>query len=197
MKQNDKWYKHAQIRNLVDMHIPNGEGYLDKFDPAIYAENVKKSGADAAYIYSGNCLGLNFYPSKVAPRHKAADRDIFGQTVKECRKRGLKVVGYTNTWATFTVDEHPEWSVVYADGTTRRSKTRFGTPCINNEEYVQSVLARVTELISSYKLDGFWMDMVGICAPVCHCEACKKKYGKPLPEKLDINDPAFYDYMRF
>ena len=50
------WYKNSQIRNLVDMHIPNGDGYLDKFDPAKYAENVKKTGATTAYLYSCNVL---------------------------------------------------------------------------------------------------------------------------------------------
>ncbi len=195
------WYKASQIRNLVDMHIPNGEGYLEKFDPAKYAENVKKTGAITAYLYSCNCLGLCFYPTKVGLRHKAADRDIFGETVKECRKRGLKVVGYTNTWATFVVDKYPEWNVVYADGSTRRDKLRFGTPCVSNEGYVDYVCAHVRELVSSYKLDGLWMDMVGISASVCFCEACKKKFraefGRDLPTTIAPDSTEFFDYMGF
>ena len=195
------WYKNSQIRNLVDMHIPNGEGYLEKFDSAKYAENVKKSGATTAYLYSCNCLGLCFYPTKVGLRHKAADRDIFGQTVDECRKRGLKVVGYTNTWATFVVDKHPEWSVVYADGSRRRDKLRFGTPCVGNDEYVDYVCAHVRELVSSYKLDGLWMDMVGISAPVCFCESCKKKFraefGRDMPTTIEPDSTEFFDYLGF
>ena len=87
----EKWYHHNPVRSLVDMHIPNGEGYLGKFDPVRYAENVKRSGATVAYIYSTNCLGLRFYPTNIGMRHKEAERDIFGQTVAECRKRGLAV----------------------------------------------------------------------------------------------------------
>ena len=112
----NQWFKKDILRNLVDMHIPNGEGYLDKFDAAKYAANVKKSGATVAYIYGSNCLGLCFYPTKIGMRHKAADRDIFGQTVIECRKVGLDVVGYLNSWGSFVCDEHPEWSVVDKNG---------------------------------------------------------------------------------
>ena len=195
------WYKRNQIRNLVDMHIPNGEGYLEKFDPAAYAENVKKSGATCAYIYSCNCLGLCFYPTKIGLRHKEADRDIFGETVKECRKRGLDVVGYANTWMTFVADEHPEWQTVRPDGTTKREKERYGTPCASNDEFVDYVCARSYELVSSYKLDGFWLDMIGVAAPVCHCKACKEKYekkfGRPLPLAVDKHDPEIYDYLAF
>ncbi len=195
------WYKRNQIRNLVDMHIPNREGYLEKFDPVKYAENVKKSGATCAYIYSCNCLGLCFYPTKVGMKHNEADRDLFGETVKECRKRGLDVVGYANTWMTFVVDEHPEWQSVYADGTTKRDTERFGTACMNNDEFVKYVCDRSYELVSSYKLDGFWLDMVGIYVPICHCESCKRKYrkqfGRELPKVLDRNSSETYEYLRF
>ncbi len=197
----EKWYKSSLIRNLVDMHIPNRDGFLEKFDPVKYAENVKKSGADTAYIYSCNCLGLCLYPTKVGIQHKEAYRDLFGNTVKECRKRGLKVVGYTNTWATFVADAHPDWNVVYESGKTRRDTMRFGTPCVNNDAYVDYVCAHCYELVSTYKLDGFWLDMVGISAPVCHCPTCKEKYkaktGKDLPTVVDKRSPDFYEYLQF
>lgn len=195
------WYQRNQIRNLVDMHIPNEKGYLDQFDPVTYAENVKKSGATCAYVYSCNCLGLCFYPTKIGLRHQAADRDIFGQTVAECRKRGLDVVGYANTWATFVADQHPQWQSVNHDGTRKRDTQRFGTPCVNNDQYVQYVCDRSYELMSLYKLDGFWLDMVGTYAPICHCAACQSKYekrfGRPLPKVIDRNSPETYQYLKF
>lgn len=193
----EQWYHHHPIRSLVDMHIPNGEGYLSQFDPARYAENVKRSGATVAYLSAGSCLGLRHYPTDVGLRHREAERDIFGQTVAECRKRGLKVIAYTNTWATFVADEHPEWQVVYADGHRRRDKTRFGSLCVNNDAYVSYVCAHVQELISRYHPDGLWVDMIGICAPVCFCETCRRKYGKPLPRVIDRDDPALYEYLDY
>ena len=192
-----KWYKKELFRNLVDMHIPNEEGYLEKFNPKKYAENVKKSGATVAYIYGSNCLGLCFYPTNIGIRHKEAERDIFGETVRECRKLGLKVVGYLNSWGSFVADVHPEWNVRFASGKSKRDTERFGTPCINNEEYVTYFTSIVHEFVSSYKLDGLWVDMIGIYAPACFCEACKAKYKDEIPTVVDINNPAFVNYLHF
>lgn len=197
----NQWFKKDILRNLVDMHIPNGEGYLDKFDAAKYAANVKKSGATVAYIYGSNCLGLCFYPTKIGMRHKAADRDIFGQTVIECRKVGLDVVGYLNSWGSFVCDEHPEWSVVDKNGSSMRDKRRFGNPCPNNSEYAEYFTSLVSEFTSMYDLDGLWVDMVGIWLSVCHCSGCREKffkeYGKKLPETDSMENTDFVDYVRF
>ena len=195
------WYKKELVRNLVDMHIPNGDGMLEKFDPAVYAANIKKSGATVAYIYGSNCLGLCFFPTKIGLRHKAAERDIFGETVKECRKLGLGVVGYLNSWGSFVSDEHPDWNVVEADGRIMRHSERFGNPCLNNPKYADYFTSIVREFVSSYDLDGLWIDMVGMWAPVCHCESCKKKffdkYGKSLPKCDCLESPDYVDYIRF
>jgi len=196
-----KWYKKELIRNLVDMHIPNGEGYLEKFDPAKYAQNIKNSGATVAYIYASNCLGLCFFPTKVGIRHRAAELDIFGETVKECRKLGLGVVGYLNSWGSFVCNEHPEWSVRLEDGSMMRDSERFGNPCPNNPEYADYFNALVAEMVENYDIDGIWIDMVGMWAPVCHCEACKKKffaeYGKPLPHGDCLGDDGYVEHVRF
>lgn len=196
-----QWYKKELIRNLVDMHIPNGEGYLEKFDPAKYAANIKRSGATVAYIYASNCLGLCFFPTKVGIRHKAAERDIFGETVKECRKLGLGVVGYLNSWGSFVCDEHPEWSARYEDGSMMRERERFGNPCPNNPEYADYFTSIVREMVENYDIDGIWIDMVGTWAPVCHCDACRRKfleeYGKELPDGDCMGHPNYVDYVRF
>ncbi len=196
-----EWYKHNFFRNLVDMHIPNGEGLLEKFDPAAYAANIKRSGATAAYIYGSNCLGLCFFPTEVGIRHQAAERDIFGQTLRECRKLDLTVVGYLNSWGSFVCDRHPEWSAVDAQGRKMRDDSRYGNPCPNNPEYSAYFLALVKEFVTKYRLDGLWVDMVGIWEGVCHCEACREKYrreyGRDLPETDSMDSPDFADYVRF
>ena len=191
------WFRHGAVRSLVDMHIPNADGYMDAFDPARFAENMKRSGASAAYIDACSCLGLCFYPTDVGFRHRAAERDVFGKTVEECRKRGLAVIAKTNTWSTALSDLHPEWDVVGADGSRRRAKTRFGCPCSNNDEFVSFVCAHVGELVSRYRPDGVWIDMIGISAPVCFCPSCRAKFGKPLPETIDPDSPVFFEYLRF
>ena len=41
------WFEKDPVRALVDMHVPNCDGYMDDFDPEIYAENISRSGASA------------------------------------------------------------------------------------------------------------------------------------------------------
>ena len=196
----NEWFKTSVMRNLVDMHIPNGEGLLDKFDPKVYAENIKKSGADVAYVYGSNCLGLCFFPTKIGNKHKAADRDIFGQTVAECKKLGLRVVGYLNSWGTTVSDMHPDWDIVGVDGKSMRSWRRFGNPCPNSD-YGKYFTDLVYEFCSMYEFDGLWVDMVGMWMPACFCDACKKKYfeetGREIPTIIDWNNPEFVDYINF
>lgn len=197
----NNWFRTDLIRGFADMHIPNREGFLDKYDPAVYAENMKRAGAQAVYIYGSNCLGLSMYPSNVGTRHIAGERDIFGQTVAECKKRGLHVIGYLNSWNTDMATNRPDWSVRNSKGVGDYEISRFGCPCPNNDEYVEYFLTRVKELVSNYDIDGFWADMVGVWTPVCFCESCQRKYrekyGRELPRTINFNDPEFVEYLHF
>ena len=197
----NNWYRTDLIRGFADMHIPNGEGNLEQYDPEVYADNIVRAGAKATYIYASNCLGLALYPSKVGRCHQAAARDIFGETVRACKRRGLHVIGYLNSWNTAAADDHPDWSVRSASGTTLRDASRYGNPCVNNDAYSDFFMQRVKEVVSGYDVDGLWVDMVGYWMPACFCDSCRRKYrertGRDIPEIIDLSDPAFMEYIRF
>ena len=202
--ENKQWYKHSKFRNLVDMHIADREGSLEKFDAEAYAENMAKAGVDCAYVYASNCLGLCLFPSKNGYRHRITNkRDIFGETVKALKARGITVVGYLNSWSTECYNLHPDWRILNQNGKGSRDVKghmgRYGQCCPNSlyREYFYSI---VDELCSTYDLDGYWTDMVGFWAPVCYCAACKDKYeknGKKLPDTVNWYDPVFMDYTKF
>ncbi len=200
MPRND-WIKKDFFRTLVDQHIPDFEGAMEKFDPEHYADCMKKTGASAAYVSAASCLGLCYFPTRVGLRHKAAERDIFGATVNACRARGMDVVGYMNSWGTYVGDAHPDWNVVNSEGVSKRDLTRFSNPCVNNEEFCTYINAIAAEIVENYDIDGLWIDMTGIWTPVCFCDSCKqkyrKKYARELPNTVDLNDPAFMEYFKF
>ncbi len=197
----NNWFKKDFFRTLVDQHIPDFEGAMEKFDPEVYAENMARTGAKAAYVSAASCLGLCYFPTKVGLRHRAAARDIFGATVSACRARGLHVVGYMNSWGSFVCDAHPEWSVVDSKGVSKRDLTRFGNPCVNNKAFCDYINGIAAEIVQNYEIDGLWIDMTGIWTPVCFCPSCAAKYraktGKELPRVTDLNDPAFAEYFKF
>ena len=195
------WYKRSMFRNLVDMHIPSGEGYLEQFDPEQYADCMEMAGVDTAYVYASNCLGLCLYPTKLGYRHSIAEkRDIFGETVKALRNRGIGVVGYLNSWNTEAAKRHPDWQIRSSDGKARGEYSRFGTCCLNSP-YRKFFLNMVQEMVSTYDIDGFWVDMIGFMSPDCTCKYCREKYktetGNELPITIEWKDPNFIRYVQF
>lgn len=195
------WYKRSMFRNLVDMHIPSGDGYLEEFDPEQYARCMEIAGVETAYVYASNCLGLCLYPTKVGYRHSIVEkRDIFGETVQALRKRGIGVVGYLNSWNTEAAKQHPDWQIRSSDGKARGESSRFGT-CCPNSPFRDHFLGMVQEMVSTYDIDGFWVDMIGFMAPDCTCKWCREKYkkqtGQELPDTINWTDPNFINYVRF
>ena len=198
------WYEKSGFRNLVDMHIADREGSLEKFDADAYADNMAKAGVDGSYVYASNCLGLCLYPSKYGYRHRITNkRDLFGETVAALKKRGIAVIGYLNSWSTACYDRHPEWRITSARGKGTRDNDhhggRYGQCCVNSP-YRDYFYKLVTELCETYDLDGFWTDMVGFFNPVCFCKSCKEQYeknGKKIPTVINWDDPAFVDYINF
>ena len=202
----EKWFKKSYFRNLVDMHINVGDDrLLASFDADRYAENMATAGFDTAYIYGSNCLGLCLFPSKTGYCHDITKtRDIFGETVDACRRRGIRPVGYLNNWTTTCSDKHPEWRVVGLNGKAYRDNPghygRYGI-CCPNSPYQDYFLSLVKELCSTYPIEGLWVDMVGYWNCACYCEGCKAKYraqtGKEIPTVVDWSSPDWVEYVRF
>lgn len=201
-----KWFQKSYFRNLVDMHINNGdERLLASFDAETYAENMEIAGFDTVYIYGSNCLGLCLFPSGVGYRHQITEkRDIFGETVAACRKKGIRTVGYLNHWSTEAYNRHSEWRVVSRDGSASRdaagNEGRFGVCCMNSP-YRDYFLSLVKEFCERYPIEGLWVDMVGFWRSACYCESCRKSFrketGLEIPEKIDWESPEWIRYVKF
>lgn len=202
----EKWYQKSCFRSLVDMHISNGdERLLASFDAEAYADNMATAGFDTAYIYGSNCLGLCLFPSKTGYRHQITDRrDIFGETVEACRRRGIRAVGYLNHWSTKAYDLHPDWRVVESDGSGSRDQTghdgRYGVCCMNSP-YRDYFLSLVKELCGTYLVEGLWVDMVGFWRRACHCASCRQAFreetGLEIPEREDWESFPWRRYVKF
>jgi hypothetical protein len=199
------WYKNNFKRNLIDMHIPDwNPEFLSKFDPEKYAESVSSSGADVALISTSSCLGNATYPTKIGHQHNnLVGKDIFGETVKACKKKGLKVIAYYNIFNRWAFEQNPDWRIYDENG---KSPTvdfggRFGI-CCSNSGFAEYVYSQVDELCDVYGnlLDGVWIDMIACGNPPCRCRHCQDKYkkatGKEMPEKADFTNPDWVKFMR-
>ncbi len=198
MKNDKKWFQKAYKRILVDMHIPDwNDEFLRDFDPENYADMMQLAGIDTAEIYSSSCLGLCFWPTKTAFPHRIVTkgRDLLGETIQACKKRGIDVQIYTNFWNRTAYDVHPEWRIIRPDGKgTCDGGGRFGQ-CCHNTGYADFFVQMCEELADAYDCVGYWVDMVGIYNP-CICPSCRKRFMEEtgfqqLPRFADWSDPAF------
>ena len=206
MTGNKKWYEKDLRRLLVDMHIPDWDEYfLKNFSAEKYADNMVKGNISCAEIYAGNCLGLCLWPSENGFNHKQLQsRDIFGETLEACKKRGLDVQIYFNVYHRSAFEAHPSWRMIGPGGKNTRElgfgHGRFGLCCINSP-FGDFFLKIIAELDSKYDGVGFWIDMLGWWSVICRCESCKKRFreetGKDIPEMIDWNDPCFNEYIRW
>lgn len=185
------------------MHIPDwNPEFLSQFDPKHYADMMEKANVDTAIIYAGSCLGICYWPTKVGHMHNGLKgRDIFGETVKQCRKKGINVIGYFNIWSRWAYENYPEWRMQNVEGYckiwsyTRESPGRFRVCCLNSPGFRDYVSKQVSDLALNYELSGMWIDMIGWNGMVCYCHNCRKKYmeetGHEIPEIVDWDNPQW------
>lgn len=197
------WYEDSFKRNLIDMHIADwNPEFMSQFDPEAYAEAVSASGVDTAIIYSDSCLGICYWPTQVGHMHEGLHgRDIFGETVAACKRRGLKVVAYYNIWNRWEFDHHPEWRMRDSQG--RAAQVDYGERyglCCPNTGYREFVQHQIHDLCSHYTFDGLWIDMIGWFGTICYCDGCRKAYreqtGRELPQKVSFLDPDWVCFVR-
>ncbi len=194
----EKWYQQSLYRLLVDMHIADwNEELLRDFSPEKYAEMMALGKVGTAEVYAGSSLGLCYWPTKIGYRHRQLHgRDLLGETIEACRKRGINVQIYLNVWNRAAYDAHPEWRIVLFDGkgTCEHTKLRFGQ-CCPNTGFGQYFLSLLDELAASYDCCGYWIDMIGNWH-YCYCPACQERFRREsgydeIPHTADWNDPAW------
>ena len=92
------WYTKSFRRHLLDMHIADWDDrFLSEFDPETYVENLKTAQVQTAMLYLQSHVGLCYFPSKVAPMHRAFRNrpDAMRQLMALCRAAMAEVVSVT------------------------------------------------------------------------------------------------------
>lgn len=183
---------------LLDMHIPDwDERFLSRFDPVAYVDLCAAAGADAVMVYCNSHAGQCYWPTTSGQVHRGlGGHDIVGRQVELLHERGIAVCAYYsaifNNWA---YGAHPEWRLrASAPGGLFGPGTRYGQCCPANPDYLEFMMAQTEELVSAYRFDAFFFDMV-FWPDVCVCESCRRRYrqeaGEEIPARVDWRDPAW------
>jgi len=196
-----KWFSRSYRRNLVDMHIPDwDEKFLSKFDPEEYVEMLNLAEVKSAMIYANSHVGNCYWPTKTGHMHKGLKgRDILGEIIDLCHRRGMDVVIYYslifNNWA---YENHPHWRIITAEGKEAGKNSRYGV-CCPNSSYRKFAVAQIEELCKKYEFEGIFFDMT-FWPAVCYCSNCKKRYelevGRELPRTINWEDKNWVNFQR-
>ncbi|MBU4291699.1 MAG: beta-galactosidase trimerization domain-containing protein [Verrucomicrobia bacterium] len=187
------------------MHISDWDKrFMSKFDPKAYAELIELGHIDTTYIYAGSCLGNCYWPTEVGHMHDGLKgMDILGETIKECNKRGIRVVVYFNIWSLWAYQAHPDWRIVAPSGKGTAdylwTPGHYGVLCPNSP-YRDYVVTQIEDICRRYEFVGMWFDMNFWPYTVCYCHHCANRWaeevGGPLPRTIDWNDPKWLDFQR-
>jgi len=185
-------------RTLLDMHVPDWDpAFLSRFDSEAVANSYARAGFNAAMIYCKSHVGLCNWPTRVGRQHRGLNgRDIVGELVDGLHARDIQVCAYTSV--AFDNDvylDHPEWRVVPCfRHPNPRSMSRYGILCLNQQDYLRYERDQISELLSRYKFDAFFIDMA-FWPTVCVCDACRARAraetGADMPERIDWESPEW------
>jgi hypothetical protein len=155
-----------------------------------------------------------FYDTKLPFQHKSPylnyDRDLVSEIIKRCHEKGIKFIARFDMSKVneSIAAQKPEWLYVGTDGNIVNYNGEVHT-CLNGgyqQEYVFEILK---EAITRYPFDAIFFNMGGyqtsdysqVNHGICQCQNCKKRFrdltGLKLPERPDMNDPAYRKYREF
>lgn len=189
------WIKDAYARLLIDNHINDIDSkYMTKFDPKEYVAQVKKAGVESSMVYACDHNGNAYYPTKIGHKHNNIKSDIFGEVVDGLNKEGIiPVAYYTVVFNNYFAKAYEETDYRDIDGNNHDG--RYYYSCPNNEKVRELYKAQIKEIIS-YDIKGIFIDMT-FWPGVCVCGACRKKFGKDIPEIINWEDPNWVKFQRF
>lgn len=179
-------------------------------DAKKYVEELKKFNATIAMINTSGILASYNTRLKYHYQNPYLKGDSLEKIIDECHKAGIKVIARTDFSKIRRViyEQHPEWAYVSPEGKIVDYNGNIHA-CINGGFQREYKLEILKETLETLNVDGLFFNMGGYQESdysynyygICQCESCKKRfkemYGLELPEKADMNDPAYRKYLVF
>jgi hypothetical protein len=151
---------------------------------------------------------VSYYPTAVQYHYASPDlpagRDMFGDVVRECHARKIRVVGRYDLSKTpkAVFDAHPEWFFRQSNGQPVIYNGLYST-CINGGYYRDQALKILAEGLEKYDVDGLFFNMFGNQSRdysgnyvgLCHCDVCKAKYRATFQKEIPSEPDE--DYRKF
>jgi hypothetical protein len=199
----ERWWMVEPVR-LVQTNLRETDSGLD---PARLIGQVADLSANTLLFGCGGIVA--HYPTEVEfhyrSPHLPQGRDLFGETLREAHRRGIRVIGrFDFSRAPKPVfDAHPEWFLRTSDGQPVADENGLYTSCISGGYYREHAPKVLDEALTRFDMDGLFFNMFGNPSAdyhrrpigLCHCGNCRAhfqaRYGRPLPDQPDRNYRQF------
>jgi hypothetical protein len=179
---------------------------IRNFDAEKLAESLAQAGARVAFTFQGfsqDHYGISYFPTRLGPQHRNLNgKDHLQTYVTALHKRNIKIMGYYSFPDKGVWERNTDWRQMDASG-KEIHEANFGGPLCPNSPYHEYFLARVSEIVTRYDLDGFMLDSAGFNAapPGCYCAYCQRKYreryGRDLPKQRSGYDADWQRFVQF
>lgn len=188
-----EWYRPPQLSLMVGfIKDPQHQHFTVKqwaagiganFDAASLVERAKRAGVVQIIWYDKWIDGLVFRKTKTTSY--VTERDFLAPLVAECKKRGVRLVTYFNTF----YDGNPEfaqWAAVDQRGKPIPFSPFWPESLMSiYSPFREKAREQIRELVTDYGVDGIWLDVPGY-AVISHDpwtrEAFRSEYGKDMDE---------------
>ena len=190
--------KYAMFFDLHTMQACPDVGHA--FDAEKFAEQLHNAGADLVGFHAKCNQGFCYFDTKTGIRHPSLPegRDLFGEVVTACNKRGIQVSAYFNCGlSNEDAIRHPDWSRIGMHGEALHPEiydlgwvTPYMRTMCMNSPWHDHLLGLIREVRDRYPVAGFLFDSFNVFPCVCPvCTAMMREQG------LDPNCEA--DVMKF
>ncbi|MBE6798036.1 MAG: hypothetical protein E7531_06875 [Ruminococcaceae bacterium] len=177
-------------------HVTN---IAEGFDAAKFADDLANANVQAVSAFLRCGGGYRYYrKGNFGTIHPNLPDgiDMVEDTIRECHKRGIKVIGYCSAW-------HSEPHLVSNDNCmkTRKDGSTWREICGNSPVFSEEILPQFTEIAANYDLDAIFFDCIfSEAGRTCYCEHCERKFFEDtgvngIPKEKD--DPNYETYIQW
>lgn len=180
----------------IDFHnMPGIENFCKDFDADKLADTLSSFKVTRVNLFAMCNLGYSYYNTKIGVPYPGLNRDMFGESLEACHKKGIDVVAYINVGINQDLAlKRPELcrlskDRLIIDGDIMGAFSRL--MCYNNDEYIEYTKNIIKEILQ-YDIDGMFLDCCFVRP--CYCAKCTREM---LERGIDINDEsAVYQFAQ-
>ena len=167
------------------------------FDAEAFGTRLEKAGVDFIGFHAKCNQGLCYFNTEKGVRHPTLKEgfDLFGETVKACKKHNIAVAAYLNCGLSNEDGVlHPEWCKLSPEGHRTHFElfnmgyiSPFLRPMCMNSPYRDHFFSLVKEVMAQYDVKGFLFDSMNSFPCVCpYCVEGMKKLSMDYTDPQDV-----------